>query len=52
MPPSIGLQSQQAIGGWLPVLGSLSLVGLWQALWHLGRSLSSVIVVPNLAPPG
>jgi hypothetical protein len=51
-PGSIGLSSAASSAGWLPSCTSLLLLAMWHTVWRHKRRLPSVIVLPNLAPPG
>lgn len=47
----IGLHMPQATG-WVPLTASLALLGAWQVVWRTSRVLPSIVLIPNLAPPG
>jgi len=52
LPATPASSSGAAAAGWLPVVTSLNLQDGWSSVHHPGRKLPSVIVLPNLAPPG
>jgi hypothetical protein len=52
LPASVGTPSTAASGGVLTFSPAASMRGTWQSLYPIGRKVPSVIVLPNLAPPG
>jgi hypothetical protein len=51
LPGSIGLPNSAAAGQ-VPSLTALTAADTFRGVWHHARRLPSVIVLPNLAPPG
>jgi hypothetical protein len=51
LPASVGLSSTAA-AGWLPSFAQLTVLDTWRPLSPRAPGSRSVIVVPNLAPPG
>jgi hypothetical protein len=51
-PTTLGWSSSAAVASWLHTTAATAIPQLWGTLSPAGRKLPSVIVLPNLAPPG